>query len=355
MSETTELWELIGTFWRMPIAVQWIDAIAMVQVADVPLLNRQVTAITSFLHEAGAQERSSIFYIRRDLLKRIAIPSAAKDPEEIVQWMPAAPPLTQAQDPTFEQDWKPSEFVADYCASSFAVIHDRLIADAIFVSFCKFMLHQLMNRQKQVDLIFIRLCPFLFRANWKGTVARHDRKPSAGVKAKKGIGKLGLFSPRIETMIRRGLADYMCSEHVVAFDRENKVCLWRIEVLPQAMFLRMSSRLERERKRRTKFGYFYWVAEQLKRQLPDALKVYSAWLTQASLPTVRLPTRYFVGGEDENQTRRECVGQVRHRASADAANCPPITVPDAAKSSPRLQGEMEEADDLLPEMRDIQP
>lgn len=298
MEAKAELWELVGTYFRLPIIVRWNDVVAQIQPASIPMLRRQETAMNELLSEF-CKESEGMFYAVRADLAAYAIPSTASDPEEIVQWTPQAPKITVPHEETEpEGEWRASEFAAEYCASKYSIIRDKLIVDAVYVSFCRFMLDQLLNKRKPVDLMFCEIIPFMFRKNWVGVMANRDCNSCGPLrKGCKRRTKVGKFSRDPEIMIKRGLHECLIDEKLLGWDEDHRVPVWSLHVAQKPSFRTMARKVEMARRRRLKSHYFAWVLTQMKAQLPSALDYYSAFLEEARLPFVDFRLCTVVGGE----------------------------------------------------------
>lgn len=281
---TSELWELIGSHWRLPLCVEWFDPhLAEIELANIPLLAEQKRVALELLEAIGTRQDDKV-WVTRAVLGANAVRSSQADPEAIVEWLPKRQPQP------VRDDYRADEFVTEFCESPYAPINDPLIMEAVWAGMQKFMLHWLLNKRRPLDLLFCRLTPLMLRGNWQSVLARWEKNQKMVTKQR--------YAANQQSMIGRGVGDYLCDTTVVAVDPKRKVIRWTLTCTVKEPFHDLAWKLETERKRRCGAGN-YWVrsvSDQQKRQLSLALEAYEEWLKEAARPYISILLRGPKGG-----------------------------------------------------------
>lgn len=329
-----ELWELSGTHWRLPIRVIWYDALAEVRTgAGANLTKKQLQVSEETLASVGNKRLTSWFLTRTQLLT-VAKPSHETDPEEIVEWMPSRAPC-----PTTAVSGVP-DFIHEYCGSIYAIVRDPLIADAIWASFCKWMLHWLVNEQKAIDLEFARILPLPVRKSWASAAAKFE---SVMLKENK-ILKSDRYDPDMQKIVDRGVAQYLAGPRVSSFDEIARTFRFTLEIVPLECFHEMVKL--RQRKKHRKFVKLYGSnhRQTVLRLLPYILEAYSNYLAEA-----KWPTGYFIS----DHARSGLWAEVIPNRTSEPWH-PGISAADASSEVGPAE-DVESENEMVPEMPDLQP
>jgi hypothetical protein len=267
----TELWVLSGPNWKLPVRVIWHDAIGDVRLgAGIALLKKQVTIGGARLRQLCERESNGSFFILRHVLERNAQRSMTTDPEDLVEW--GVPRQSEPEGPPVQ-----NEFIDRYCASPYAAVKDPLMADYIWVSFCKFMLHWLMVENRPVHIGFAELVALQARENWMQVLAKTEMEKCPAETR---------YRPNIDSMIKRGVAEFAAGDFMVGWNGES--CVWTLNVRTTKDWDSMAVRLERERMKARSNRYYHSVYDQMLRQLPELLATYRQYLAKAALPALKL-------------------------------------------------------------------
>jgi hypothetical protein len=293
-ARATELWELSGSHWTLPIFVEVQDETARVTVPDIPLLRSQRAVLESALSQLATGGTEAERVIPMLVLRENAQKSSHPDAESVVVWnrLPSATvnmPNEEGVD----------EFVADWLnATGFNL--SKASGTTIFVSLCTHMVHWLVNRRKPVNLMFAVLNPFQYRRNWKEILLG-----MAWTRAQEG------------TLENRDIyisshppspADFVQSE-LLSYEKE--VCNWTIECTPTDWFHRHSNQVEF--KRRQRLGarpYLVSVCRTVMAHYERAASVYKTFVDEQNAKIVAIP-EFNVGSSGH-------LGQVKAYAKATA-------------------------------------
>lgn len=260
-------YELTGNNWRLPVMVDWHDVVAEVSLPNMPFLKAQRTVLEEKLNSLG-DYREGKWWVLKSKLERTAVPSIKTDPEQIVEWC--------VQNIRVESGVVVvTEFVRGYLESPYALLPDPKVTEMIWLSFCKYALHRLINERKPVQMFFATIYPLMMRVNWKEIALRRENN---------GQDRTKRFEHQISKIIKRKMVDHLCSPGMSGYDEEQGVADWTLEIVPERAWESAARKLEEEVKRKRKIYYGTRVGNQLKAQLTYALEVYSAFLKKAAHP-----------------------------------------------------------------------
>lgn len=275
----SELWALTGSFWRLPIEVHWVESLAQVRVGAGAALTRKMREVAlERLKLIGTMRDEGIeivMWVPRPKLETVAQQFYGTDPEDVIEWLPArekVPPTSDFQ--------PPDDFILEYCKSQYAWIRDPLLADIVWMSFIKFMMHWLLNEHRTVNLFFAKMDALCLRNNWKVLAAKDERD------RKKEIEPRDYLNPDVNSMVRRGVGNFLVTGEATGFDGKSKTASYTLEVQETPEWGRMVRKIERLKVVERGGGTGYWNAlvSQLRRQLPRALRAYEFFLKEAARP-----------------------------------------------------------------------
>lgn len=335
-----ELWTLIGPYWRLPVRVVWQDVnFAEVRVgAGARLTQRMTKEADEFLARHGTH-KGSVHWVSRADLEKVAQPFPGDDPDDAVEWAPV-----RAKEKLPPGDFQASDFIEEYCKSEYAWINDPIFADAAWSSFCTFMLHWLLNRHKTVDLMFAKLDAFCLRRNWAGTVAKFEWE-----KVRKNKDRPGRYlSPDIQDMVKRGVAHYLVSRNVTAFDKKNRRMSYTLECQTTDFWEKTVQKVENAKGSFRAMGYMRSITSQMRRQLLKVLGAYSHFLREAARPVAGVPERN-IDICDRKSKEHKIATRSGHRPGAPWM--PHAVVPVSESAA----GEVESADAGMSPVPDLQP
>jgi hypothetical protein len=280
MTSRVELWELTGAGWRLPIRVVWYSELAEVRVGYGAPLTKRMRSIAEEKLKAIVNPRGNVFWFSRADLEKIASLSRYEDPEDVIEWAPMRPAAR------VESEFRASDFIQAYVECHFAVIRNPLLATAVWASFCKFMMHWLLNERKTVDLVFAEMDAFALRRGWQGAAAKLEQK----VCRMGGIKERDLFNPDPQNVADR-MAFVLIHRDLTAWDEKSRTLEYTIDVRTKPQWRDFVKKLVDERASLIGNNYLSLVRE-LKLQLRRVIKAYAHYLEEASHPTSNLD--YYV-------------------------------------------------------------
>lgn len=288
-----ELYELIGWGWRFPIIVELLTGgdVCGVTIPNIPILKSQREAVVKLLQTHKTGREGDHWYYTKVGLAKIAQPSAANDPEDVVAWK---------VDET-ERLMK-ADFVVAYCESRYSMPGLRRPLDFALTwdSIRKHMLNWLLS-EKELDLGFAILNAFPARANWKNCVigrhvARDHNVP---------IGTSVANKNEIKRMLHQNF--------VSSWDPDTMLSNWSLDITPTRIFHAVIHEQEKERLHKAR-GNYYKYAWQILRLLKNhtykgrMYEVILAYSKEAQRPIAKLPHGFVPGSESEGK-KPEIVAQ----------------------------------------------
>lgn len=293
-----ETWLISEERWSLPVTVMGIEGQVLgLAPCNIPMLRRQSEFLKQKLSSVGNYV-NGLWWVPDSVLRTIGKPILG-DPEDFVVWDPpvVACATNVSADP---ERW---EFFAEYSRNG--VISDPVQAEVVFVSFCKFMLHWMLNRQKSVDLGFCELAPMPYRPNWYQVLLQKDLEREDKIKME---GKYPRLNSNVKSLVGRGVPDDMMDPKLTFWCKEDEHIYWSIGARPKAMWWKMVKAVEQAKQSRGK--YITTIRETMKRTLPKALKFYASFLQQARLPYVRMAVREpgvrGIGRREESKSGASC-------------------------------------------------
>jgi hypothetical protein len=316
-----ELWLIGEPSWSFPLDLQRLDGQDVVGVcpSDIPILAVQRSVIYAKLSSIASYNEGRWWLLESELRKHAS--HVTGDPESFVTWCPMEPRVE------FRTSGENSEFFKSYAIEG--VLRDPFQAEIVFNSFCKFMLHWMLNKQKSVDLGFCELCPVPYRPNWYQMILEKDLALAAQVKLD---GKHEWLSAGFTSLVGRNIPEHLLDPKLTFWNVEDKHFYWSIAARPKSLWWRMVKLVERARAGKHRGGYGIKVGETLKRMLPQSMRLYASFLQQVRLPYSRLAARKF--GSDKEDTVSKTVPPVNLPVSiGTASEKEPSTVLDDVQTA----------------------
>lgn len=263
-----QLWNIRGrhpVLWTVPFYVVWRNEDEAEMFPAVPLLRIQQTAVDTLMSNNG-HRANGIWYVQREDLEKIGEITAGGDPEVYFSWER----LKAAQQPQNQpQRNEEREAFLDALYQQ-GVGQSRDDVEFWWHQFCSHALDWLINKDKPIDMYFIRLIPAPFRLAWKDRV----RKESI---------KKGWHGPRAkEHDLRKvpSVLEFMSSPTLLGLSADGTIDRF-IEVEHLPTWWRIVKRVERTRLGRLQpFRYAAYVAASVTRFRAVAARLYAAWLAQ---------------------------------------------------------------------------
>jgi hypothetical protein len=281
MSEET--WVVRGSrpvMWTVPFYVAWTQQGEARLIPAIHILAKHLMIINEYMATLGRQEGNEFVLDRRTL--EMVAEHVNGDPEHFFSW--ESPRL--AQQPQFapEKRIDRDEFLDALYQKGVGISRDEI--EFYWNMFCKHAQDWLINKERPVDLYFLKLhnCPL--RANWRyALITRFPR-----------IGRVlsHLTGERQEYFTDQcGLSDFMVSLDLLAVNPKERTCYRYVEVEHSKTWWKNVEHVERQRKRLLgEVGYCRYFLESVRRFYKVALRLYVGWLASIARPsgTVRSST-----------------------------------------------------------------
>lgn len=310
-----ELWQLYGAFWKVPLHVTLEKGIYRVSLRAIRLLTRQKHEVIKLISQHGTGEEDT-WWIMPKVLEMIAEKHDERtDPELLLVWIPG-----DSNDRNELLGADMAAFIKGYCEAG-SPFPEHIVA-GVWMGMCKRALHCLINLQRPVPLGFCTLYPLQFRSNWCDMLLSDDY-PYRDRQSKRFLIKcdcgrslkwssfLKLFKRQWrltpKAIVERGKCEEMVDGRLVAQNED--MAQWSIGIERHEPWFEQIRATEAAKLK--KYGEtLYWksVRETLKRQIPYALRLYSAFLKEATLPGVALSLESFESDFNHREARIQKAG-----------------------------------------------
>lgn len=271
-----ELWVLSGrspVLWTIPFYVVYdADGMALMESAMI-LSARQREAVAERL-SLTASIKGQFWCMKPTDLEQAATIAAGGDPELYFSW---SLPRPEEEKHTPDRDDR-SEFLDALFMAGVGKTRGEL--EYYFNQICRHALDWLLNKQKPVDLYFVKLHPTPYRANWKQILCSRYPKLWRAVGTKTG--------PRRELMLlQSGFTDDLLCLDLLAYNVKDDYCYRRVEVEHCKTWWSNVKNTERARMAgRGVYDYAKNVTDCVKKGMEASLRIYGAYLAQIARPSV---------------------------------------------------------------------
>lgn len=275
MQEATELWVLCGrspALFQLPYYVTWQKKNEATIEPAFPLRGFEIEAAARILALHGRVSGSQ-WVISRSMLECVA-DHVNGNPEEFYCWGRPRPKEQRAVDGREER----SEFIDSLFQAGIGESPEQLTF--FWREFCQHAAHWLINKEKPVDMIFLRLhnCPY--RPNWKTLLTQRFPKLGSELLRKSAVD-------REQVLDGSGFNHALLNLDLLAFQRKNETCYRQVEVEHRKAWWKLVYKAESQRVKAGPYEYARYFVDAIRRFAPTAKKLYSLWLAQISKPCVR--------------------------------------------------------------------
>ncbi len=256
------------------MCVVWEDDMALVAPAVV-LRNCESVAVCRVLGLHGkyySQEKA--WRVSRDNWRRIAQTTRGGDPETYISWGKPRPPEHKPMEGRLDRN----EFVE--------WLHNAGVGKSVeevsyfYKEICHGIADYLINKEKPVDMYFIKLhnCPF--RANWKYLLLQRYRKLGIALHRKSGV--------EFDWVLHKsGFMEEFLSLDLIAFCKQQQTCFRTVEVEHLKPWWKIVRKAEGARKTlKGPYQYAQYFSDSIKRFIPSAVRLYMSFLAQVAKPCV---------------------------------------------------------------------
>lgn len=282
-----ELWYMTGEIpegsWSIPFWVHRFEyeGRQLVRVVPISVLPFQAEHIARAFSDRAMWKQNGSYLVEAELLARLAHKAPGVTPEFYRRWPgqePGVPQRNQLQIASQVTDPLPDEdddetffkYLAKRRGLSYNLI--KLVWWGIQEEGAKWML----TRQRPINLGFVKLYPFPFRANWKEVVL--SKHPTLGATLKKPPEE------RDRILEERGfMADICCGENI-SLDSTTHTIRWVIEAVPDKKWGEEVSRTEAVVSRFGREKYVGRYEELIAKLVPQIMEALHSYLNAVSKP-----------------------------------------------------------------------
>jgi len=270
-----ELWLITGrtpVIWRVPFFVTWINGEARLDKA-MHLYQSHAPAVHQLLSLHGRRVGDS-WFLSEGQLKHIGEKTLGGNPETYFSWGMIRPVDRRPQDDREPRD----EFVEALYAAGIGESVAQLTY--FWRQFCLHAAHWMVNKEKPVDMGFVRLhnCPY--RANWKVIMTQRFRTLGQTLQHAND-------QEREYAIKRSGFLNELHSLDLLAMNRRDGTCHRHIEIEHLPRWWKMIGKAEKERfAMKGPIGYADYFIDSIRRFTRPAITIYRGWLAQIARPCV---------------------------------------------------------------------
>lgn len=280
LSGVEQLWVLQGTKpcgWTVPFYVHLLeDNINAMMFSAVFLLNRHKKVVGELLESFGARQHNAQWLVTRVTLEAIGRKVELCDPETLFSWQTstrsapegvALAPANNARD----------EFLDGLFQSG--LFKSREALGVIYHQICMHSLDWMINKEKPVDMYFMRLhnCPY--RVNWKTVLLSRFAR----------LGRLLCPTRGFKTTFianESGLMDELRCPDLLSMPYHEDSVRRTIEVEMTLLWHKTVREVERRRfKMLGATRYAQYLAESIVRWADSAVAIYKSWLNLVARPS----------------------------------------------------------------------
>lgn len=261
-------YKILGAWWCLPVRARWIDQNDVAEItAAIPLLQCQLAVLKETFKDSNYD--GTAFWVLRNRLESVGAPIGETELESCVIWHP--PPAKVTIRPDTDPDTE--AMLSDLVSRGFFKSVEQ--ADALRRVFLKAIVDTLLNKKKPVDMLFFRLWPVPYRANWKTIIMGRDLlDPEVGtMDAVLESGKLLAVSTirmQEERAKDKGWKQLRISHRIN----------WTLECEYYPAWWRLVASVEKRAKAMTKGHYAVAVVRTLRHFKETGAKLYKQFLEQ---------------------------------------------------------------------------
>lgn len=272
-----ELYAITHDYWTLPVTADYPDdqdQFALVRVgAGIPMLQIQREVIGKLLDTLGSRKTPTRWVIPKENLEAYG-ELFTGNPESVVDWRPITTRVHVNTDT--QMNHVDNEFFVEFVKKGF--VKNTAVAKVLWKAYCQHCLHWMINKRGTVDLLFCKLTPLPYRPNWKSFLLNEWLKSN-----KKKSVKPPVFEQDVKKWIKAASTP-MLSPSILWFNKKERYIYWSIEVKAGSLWYRMVAAKEAARKHRLTMTYFSSIVNDLKSVIPEATKIYAAFLREISRP-----------------------------------------------------------------------
>lgn len=337
---TEELWTVRGgkpVVWQIPVYVTWNeDGPEGAVFPSVPLLRIQQKAFDELM-VSRARKVNGLWMIIRSELRRVAKPAkSGSDPETLLAWERTRMDQNPSNQP--EKREERDAFINALYLNGAGKSRDD-VAHWWFL-FCDHALDWLINKERPIDMFFLRLTPLPFRPNWieRTEKQRHNCRGNKNFLTPERFGAWMNDGKLLGVNSDGTISRHVALEHLPLWWKTIK----RVE----------STRIQSLNPAR----YAAAVIDSVLHAIPAATRIYRNWLVNKSLATA-----VYVEGRSPGSSRFEACPSPSRRptplwgTSDKYRHALWILKPEKVRELSRKSKALSRKNGKLPAVSDIQP
>lgn len=286
--QPTEIWVVSGrhpVLWTIPFSVWYPTPKTVEMMSAIPLLPMQEEAVANRLMNFAERDdlKRGLFRTNPTQLQLVAEQSVGNAlVDHLFCWGPRPKRVfTEDQEET-KEDREDFDAFLDSLFLESGIGNSRSELEFLWIQFCKHAQYWLINEERPVDMLFIKLHPTPFRANWmqvllsrmprrwKPTLTRHDFREEYVVDEEVFL-------------------NHLLSPDLLAINQTGHYCYRRVEVEYRKPWWKNTQKVEKARMGLVGvYGYAVSVFNHVKRFLPAAVRIYGSFIAQIARPCPRV-------------------------------------------------------------------
>lgn len=272
-----EIWVVKGrkpVLWTVPFYATWINDNEAHVLYAVPLMGKHALWVSKFMDIAATRHEGQ-WLISRGQLQVIA-ERVSGDPENYFSWERER--VEKPKQVTFRRP-DLDEFLDSFYQSGIGKSRGEVAF--WWLSFCKHAQDWLINKEKPVNMYFVRLHNSPYRINWRHALL--SRFPKLGRVA------CHLTRDRRDALLAQvGLDEVLMSPDLLAFKQNDRTCYRHVEVEHTRIWWKNVNLVEKERLRMLgPYAYCKRFTDRIRSRFRITLKLYFEWLCLISRRTAR--------------------------------------------------------------------
>ena len=265
-----ELWQINGrdpVLFRIPFVAIWQDDDTAKLMEAVPLRTFEREAVARVLNLHG-QFKDQAWQVSRFNLEQIGKKTPGGDAAAYFSWGTPRPPEPRPVEGSPERN----EFISSLFQSGVGRSEEELLY--YWKEFCQHAAEWLINKEKPVDMYFVKLHNSPFRINWKTILCQRYLRMGQMLNRKSQIEQDYIIT-------RSGFREELLSLDLLAYCDQRQTCYRHVEVEHTKQWWKIVRKAEDQRlELKGPYKYADYFADSIKRFIPTALRLYKQFLAQ---------------------------------------------------------------------------
>ena len=349
-----EIWVVSGrhpVLWTIPFEVWYPTPDKPEMMPAIHLLPMQLEAVANRLATFAERDaiKCEIFRTTAKQLQQVAVQSVGNALiDHLFSWGPRPAHRFTEEEQKWREEREEFDAFLDALYLEGGIGESRAQLEFMWVQFCKHAQNWLVNHERPVDMLFIKLHPTPFRANWLQIVL--TRVPKAW---RTQVARTKFKEEYV--VDQEEFLTHLLSPDLLAINRQGQYCYKRVEVEHCKPWWRSTQKVEKARMGVAGvYGYAASVFDHVKRFLPAAIRIYGAFIAQISRPCPRVVPRLEVG--DYRFLPGRAVNAIQRDWRRTPLFQPPVVLARLSRPTPSREPRyLPEKNVSLPAMPAVQP